>query len=364
MNKEQARRMYVRKTNLSFNRERITKITPKVINKDKITQEKILSELTENDISFINSLMQRVDSMMSTATDAIGVKIAYNITAAYSLIESHFSHEVLTPEEEFRVLELFHTYKLTDEERKILLDFLVLHNLRLVNSVARGYKNYQVNLGELVSQGTIGLIEGIKRFEVSRKNKLSTLAKWWIRQSISRYVHSTVRTIRIPEHSLNDRNRLFKLIAAFELENSRRPSDEELVDLSGFSQERIEELLSLGKDLASLDESVNTESGDSLLDLIPDDTDVSALVEAFFENEELRAAVDKLKDREKVVIERRFGLITGESETLEAIGATLGVTRERIRQIEVEAIKNLRKILSGSVDPAKKTRPDNSDTNQ
>jgi RNA polymerase primary sigma factor len=215
-------------------------------------------------------------------------------------------------------------------------------NLRLVIWVARRYRNAGLPLGDLVQEGNLGLMRAVESFDHRKGFTFSTYATWWIRQRIGRALADTSRTIRVPGHVAEALTVLGRISAELLESLGREPTPEELATASGFPIERVRQCLRAEPDLVSLSAGVGEdgELGDLLADplaVVPEDAAVSAV-----ESAALRASLDRLRDRERQVIELRYGFVDGSPRTLEEVGRSFSVTRERARQIEAKALTKLR----------------------
>ena len=230
-----------------------------------------------------------------------------------------------------------------DAARKRMIE----SNLRLVVKISRRYVNRGLALLDLVEEGNLGLIRAVEKFDPERGFRFSTYATWWIRQTIERAIMNQTRTIRLPIHVVKELNVYLRAARELSQKLDHEPSAEEIAHLLDKPVEDVEKMLALNERVTSMDVPVGPSSDKTVVDTVPDQqvSDPVELLQDSNLSESLNGWLDELSEKQREVVARRFGLRGHETSTLEEVGREIGLTRERVRQIQVEALRRLKDIL-------------------
>ncbi len=267
-----------------------------------------------------------------------------DVQEAIQPIDAWLEPEVLSTMLSLNVQQIERRWHEMDLRGAIARKKLTEANLRLVVSVAKKYVGRGMSMLDLVQEGNLGLIRAVEKFQYHKGYKFSTYATWWIRQAITRAIADQARTIRIPVHMVETINRLIRTSRRLQQELGREPTSEEIALDMGLPSDKIRDIMKISQEPVSLEMPIGEEEDSNLGDFIEDSkalapSDAASLVVL---KEQVEDVLYSLSDRERRVLELRFGLDDGRSRTLEEVGREFGVTRERIRQIEAKALRKLR----------------------
>ncbi|MCD6142037.1 RNA polymerase sigma factor RpoD [Candidatus Bipolaricaulota bacterium] len=245
--------------------------------------------------------------------------------------------DVITPEERRELEELVRKGKEARER-------LIVSNLRLVVSIAKRYMNRGLSFLDLIQEGNMGLMRAVEKFDYKRGYKFSTYATWWIRQAITRAIADQSRTIRVPVHMIETVRELNRIKREYIQKHGAAPTLEDLSEITGMSIDKIKKVENVSQYTASLERPIGDDEDDTLGDFIEDPHSPSPTKETFrmFLREQLNRALDQLDEREREILQLRYGLEDGHPRTLKDVALKFNITRERIRQIEIKAIEKLK----------------------
>ncbi|WP_448590899.1 RNA polymerase sigma factor [Thermoflexus hugenholtzii] len=303
------------------------------VDEEGLWEEELEAELDSDDLL---SLYLKEVGRIPLLTPEEEVELARRIERGRAA-ERRLAQGDLSPEERRRLEEIVADGRAAQEH-------LILANTRLVISVAKKYAGRGLPLSDLIQEGNIGLIRAVKKFDWRRGHKFSTYATWWIRQAVTRAIADQSRTIRVPVHMGDQINKLMRLQQQLAQELGREPTPEELAEAMGIPRARAEQLLQMARQPLSLETPTDDEEESVLGDFI-EDRGTASPAEAVSQQmlrEILHEALATLSPREARILQLRYGLADGRSYTLEEVGRKLGVTRERVRQIEAQALARLR----------------------
>jgi len=303
-----------------------SKVTKAKVTKAKVTKTKVAKTKTKT------STAKAKSSRDASRGDMDATRLYLNEIGFATL---------LTAEQEVKYSRM--AQKGIEEGRKRMIEC----NLRLVVKIARRYLNRGLPLLDLIEEGNLGLIRAVEKFDPERGFRFSTYATWWIRQTIERGLMNQTRTIRLPIHVVKEINIYLRAARELTQKLDHEPSPEEIADLLDRPVKDVRRMFGLNERISSIDVPMGPDADRPLLDAIPDVNNPEPF--AFLQDENMRDSLDKwmmqLNDKQREVVDRRFGLHGYDTATLEEVGNEIGVTRERVRQIQLEALKRLREIL-------------------
>jgi RNA polymerase nonessential primary-like sigma factor len=285
--------------------------------------------------------MDKLDKKAAPAPSKTGLTGSPDVDATHLYLREIGFSELLTAEEEV------HYGRLSKKGDVAARNRMIESNLRLVVKISRRYINRGLPLLDLINEGNLGLIRAVEKFDPERGFRFSTYATWWIRQTIERALMNQTRTIRLPVHVLKEINVYLRAAKQLTQSLSHEPNANEIAEFLDVPVSDVKKMLDKQERITSFDTPVEGEGDRTLLDAIPDDSsyDPSSMLQSDQVKKHLDNWLDGLPDKQREVILRRFGLRGYDVATLEQVGEEVGVTRERVRQIQVEALKKLRKSL-------------------
>ena len=297
---------------------------------DDTLVEDVVDEASDDSSDYEESLTGRLEASIERELDATSLYLS-EIGAS----------PLLTAEEEVKYSRL--AQKGDESARRKM----IVCNLRLVVKISRRYLNRGLALLDLVEEGNLGLIRAVEKFDPERGFRFSTYATWWIRQTIERGIMNQTRTIRLPIHVVKEINAYLRKSRELAQSLDHEPSAEEVAEALNVDVQDVKRLMGLNERTPSMDVAYGKDSDRPLVDMVADENvdDPSELLQSDAVNGHLDEWLNQLNDKQRSVIERRFGLHGFDNATLEQVAGELGVTRERVRQIQMDALKRLRHIL-------------------
>ena len=337
---------------VKLNKEEISKTIQTIMLANKLIRklgkkvEKYVSKIREKEdvIHFSQDQLKEYDKLGSAITEEQGnvkEEIDRNFRGSQKLIKK-LEAEVGLPREQ--IFKYYTQLLISQSNDKRAKDNLAKANLRLVVNIAKKYVNRGLHFLDLIQEGNIGLMKAVEKFEFERGYKFSTYATWWIRQAITRAIADQSRTIRVPVHMVETLNKINKIKRTFVQEHGREPSHAELAKELNLDEKKIKNIIKISKEPISLETPVGDSEDASIKDFIENENEFSPSDTVAYNDlkERVREVLKTLTPREEKVLKMRFGIDVASEHTLEEVGKDFSVTRERIRQIEVKALRKLR----------------------
>lgn len=322
---------------IKFSNKFIKKIAKKIEKiYTRILERERSIELSQERITQLNKVKKQTEDQKSELEEAEN-----NIRASNKIIKS-LENELNTNKE--NIIKYYTQLVVALSKDKRAKDDLAQANLRLVVNIAKKFLNRGLHFLDLIQEGNFGLMKAVEKFEFERGFKFSTYATWWIRQAITRAIADQSRTIRVPVHMVETLNKINKIKSEYTQEKGREPTSAELAKELNIDEKKIKNILKISKEPVSLETPVGDDEDATIKDFIESEYDLSPSEQITSSDlkEKVRSVLKTLTPREEKVIKMRFGIDVASEHTLEEVGKDFSVTRERIRQIEVKALKKLR----------------------
>jgi len=318
------------------------KETNSEVTSSPLCEQDALSSTSESDVSWRDSSISKMDSLKRNDNErksSSGMKGSPDSMAMY--LNDIGKRRLLTAEQELKLARKVVRGDVVSKNR------MIEANLRLVVTIAKRYQNRGMSLQDLVEEGNLGLIRAVEKFNPELGYRFSTYATWWIKQNVDRALMNQVRTIRLPIHVMKELNTCLKIAEELSDELHRYPTTREIAERARKSEKKIRKLLNHNTRTSSADRSISKKKELTLLDTVADkkSADPAYMLQEKDLLKSIEHWVDRLPVKQKEILSRRFGLYGFESSTLESVGKQVGLTRERVRQIQIEALGKLRRMI-------------------
>jgi RNA polymerase primary sigma factor len=303
---------------------------------DPLETEAVYSELDRRGIELVAEEPEKEKEAAPPPPPSFTAPVETTTDALQLFLREAGKHQLLTAAQEVELAKKIEKGDMLAKQR------MIQSNLRLVVSIAKNYRNQGLPFLDLIQEGTLGLIRAVEKFDWRRGYKFSTYATWWIRQAVARALADKARTIRMPVHIVERMQKMNRAERTLWMELGREPTLEEIADEASLPIEQAREVKAAARASASLDQPVGEQEDAVFGDFVAGDEPLpEERVEVSLRSQALAIALHALPDRERQVLVLRYGLVDEEPKTLEEIGKRLGLTRERVRQIELESLRRL-----------------------